>query len=70
MIYVIIYILGMPVAYLLFRADWISKHQTWTVRDRKTGLLVSLISWYMLAPFLLFKLMEIGKKNDSKPAKW
>jgi len=74
----IIYILGIPVGYLMFKRsywkmknDLWSEKKPWTIADRKLAIFAAIrLSWANIAFWVSDFLMQWCHKNGNKPAKW
>jgi hypothetical protein len=74
----IIYILGIPVGYLMFKISyWKSKNdlwnekKPWTIADQKLAIFAAIgLSWANIGFLFSHFLTQWSDKNGNKPAKW
>jgi uncharacterized membrane protein len=67
-LYILVYLIGCVIGYIMFRADFKKSVGVWTVGDRFAGIVLSILSWITVIVGIL--IIWEDSFDTNKPAKW
>ncbi len=68
-IIIVIYIIGIPVSYIINKKVWTKHYPRWTVSDRRFHLFTAVFSWISIISLASIEFF-CEEEEDQTPASW